>query len=82
MELAALYGFTDEVCMTPDEVAVEMAALVEEGTKYPGGTILQTTRRGTKVLPPPEGYEESIKVISGANGSPGEKIKGERGALV
>ncbi|KAH0537501.1 hypothetical protein FGG08_005719 [Glutinoglossum americanum] len=74
-------GITDENSQTPEEVAVEMAALVEDGTRYPGGTILQTSRRATAIAPPPEGFKILKEIISGSIGLPGERLKGGRGAL-
>ena len=61
-----------------------MVALVEDGTKYPGGTILETSLRGTKVVPPPEGFEGFRRALDRTSGLPGEKMKskGERGALL
>jgi hypothetical protein len=80
--LVAGYGITDDLCQMPDEVAVEMAALVEGGAKYPGGSVLKTTKWGTTVVPWPEGSEELDKTLNKSNDLPGERTKKERGTLV
>ncbi|KAI9779422.1 MAG: hypothetical protein M1839_007387 [Geoglossum umbratile] len=82
-ELISQYGLVEQVCQTPSDVATEMVALVEDGTKYPGGTILETTLGGTHVVPPPEGYELLKAAIERTSWIPGEALKGkgERGGL-
>jgi hypothetical protein len=81
-ELIAQYGITEELCQTSNEVAVEMASLVEEGTKYPGGTILLTSKKVTRLMALPEGLELFTKTITVASTLPTAKIKNERGALL
>jgi hypothetical protein len=83
-ELMSQFGIAESLCKTPHDVAVEMAALVEDSVMYPGGTVLETSIRGAKVVPPPEWTEVYRQALDRTSGIPGEKMKkkSETGALV
>ncbi|KAI9761865.1 MAG: hypothetical protein M4579_000805 [Chaenotheca gracillima] len=53
IEKTKQFGVSRAVALTPDEVAQTMAALVEDG-KYPGGTCLEITKLGQRVVAPPQ----------------------------
>lgn len=43
------YGYKDDMCVTPEEVAQGMKELVEE-SKYPGGTIMEVKQGALRKL--------------------------------
>jgi hypothetical protein len=87
------FSITDDVAITADAVATAMAELVESD-KYPGGTILEISKLGTRVIPewhidPPgmvdgkmaKGTDVSPEAIQKAMGPIFAVTANEKGAL-
>lgn len=82
--VASQFGYTDDVCITPEEVAQGMKEMVEE-EKYPGGSLM-SIRKGSlreslesRVAFPNDGSEAYKQWETTCYAPIREVWKGERG---